>query len=644
MTTKTTPTPHEEAVNKPRVSRTLLAAGLVFFVLFSASIAFAFYSFRFENKALPGVVIGGIPVSGMDEAQIKEALNARFISMIDQGLSVTHGNTAQRIELETSDDPEFNFTLISLDVDASAAAALSYGHRGPWYQRFWEGLRAPITQTVFSPSLNMNSPVLMETVRESFPNIENPGAPTDFVFDPTFTSATIQEGTRGTEIDTQAFFADLENDAADLLLGSIELHLINSPEPLSTEEAQTLIPDALALLKEAPFTLTYTTETKREYSWPIDITLLADIIVPESWDHGFLLGVEETKLAPLFTEIENTINVAPVDARFQIENGKVIEFVGSQEGVAFDSEDTISAIESAIRNSDTPKAVTIPISARTAQPDILTSEVNDLGITEVLGTGWSGWKGSPPNRIKNIRHATQKLDGLLIKPGEQISLISKLGPLTLADGYLPEMVIAGDEIKPEIAGGLCQIGTTVFRAAMNAGLQIDERRNHSLVVSYYNDPSNGNPGTDATLYEPVLDLKFTNTTAHHILLTAEFNESGEELLYTFWGTNSDDRKAYYTPPQVLSRSAPGPTQYNDTTTLPPGVTKCQNAYGGAKTTFDYIIEYPDGTRKVQNFTSQYRALPRICLVGVDPNAPPADPEVPEDETANPLDEPIPLTP
>lgn len=631
----------------PRVSRTLLAGGLIFFILLSAGATFAFYSVSYTDRAFPGTHMGGIDVGGMSEEEIEVALYARYTSMINKDLTLTHKGVTKTVHLEVSSDPELSFELISLNVDQSAKEAVRFGHEGPWYTQVARRITAPFTKPALAPSLTINGIVLGDIVRETFSSIENPGSPTDFVFDSAFTSATIEPGTRGTEIDIRTFFRDLEGDAMDLSLNPIELKIIDSPEPLSTSEASTVVNSALTQLGNTPITLTYTSDTERVSTFEISKELLADALVParvsikerESTQLG--LSLEESVLNPLFLEIEQKINVAPTDARFKIENGKVVEFAGSTQGVTFDKDATLTTLTDALNTvRETPGSYTVTISAKTTEPDIQTGEVNDLGITEVLGTGWSGWKGSPPNRIKNIRHATQKLNGLLIAPGEQISLTSKLGPLTLEDGYLPEMVIAGDEIKPEIAGGLCQIGTTVFRAAMNAGLQIDQRRNHSLVVSYYNDPSNGNPGTDATLYEPVLDLKFTNTTGKHILLTTEFNEAGQELIYTFWGT-SDGRKAYYTPPKVLSRTAPGPMVIKPTTTLAPGQRKCQNAYTGASTTFDYIIEMPDGTVKTQTFDSYYRALPQICLEGVDPNAPtPEEPTLPGEEVTDPAATPL----
>jgi vancomycin resistance protein YoaR len=258
------------------------------------------------------------------------------------------------------------------------------------------------------------------------------------------------------------------------------------------------------------------------------------------------------------------------------------------------------------------------ISAERTAPAVPTGSANDLGIREVLGVGYSSFAGSPSNRRANIRHGADKLNGLLIAPGETLSLLENLRPFTIADGYLPELVIKGDKIIPEIGGGLCQIGTTTFRAAMNSGLEIAERRNHSLVVSYYNDPSNGQPGTDATIYDPSPDLKILNDTANYIMLVTTVDSATSELFFTFWGT-SDGRAGSYTPPVVLSWTGYGATQETETTTLAPGVRQCQSPHPGATTTFDYNIVMPDGSVKTREFYSSYRSLPTICLVGVGGN-------------------------
>ena len=259
----------------------------------------------------------------------------------------------------------------------------------------------------------------------------------------------------------------------------------------------------------------------------------------------------------------------------------------------------------------------VSIVTEQVEPEVRTGEVNDLGINEVLGVGYSNFSGSPHNRIKNISFAVnQKLNGLLIKPDEEFSLLNALKPFTIEGGYLPELVIKGDEIKPEVAGGLCQIGSTMFRAAMNSGLKITQRRNHSLVVNYYNDHRNGLPGTDATIYDPAPDLRFKNDTGNYILLTTEIDMAKKDIYFTLWGT-SDGREGYYSEPVVTKWLPTGPTKTVETTTIAPGKQKCQSRHPGAVASFTYTIEKPDGEKVDRVFESYYRPLPQICLVGVE---------------------------
>ena len=145
---------------------------------------------------------------------------------------------------------------------------------------------------------------------------------------------------------------------------------------------------------------------------------------------------------------------------------------------------------------------------------------NDLGIKELLGSGHSNFYGSSANRRHNIRVGSNKLSGMIIKPGEEFSLVKALGDVNKETGYLFEMVIKGNKTVPEYGGGLCQVATTLFRAALQSGLPITERRNHSYRVSYY-EPA----GTDATIYSPHPDLRFINDTGNNILIQARFESN-----------------------------------------------------------------------------------------------------------------------
>jgi vancomycin resistance protein YoaR len=219
------------------------------------------------------------------------------------------------------------------------------------------------------------------------------------------------------------------------------------------------------------------------------------------------------------------------------------------------------------------------------------------------------------NRRHNIKVGAEALHGLLIKPGEEFSLLKALGEIDASNGYLPELVIKENKTVPEYGGGLCQIGTTVFRATFNSGLPVTARRNHSYRVTYY-EPA----GTDATIYDPAPDYKFVNDTGHYILIQARLDK--DDLTFDFWGTK-DGREINYTQPTIYNIVKPAPTKMIETTDLPEGKKKCtESAHAGADAYFDYKVTYSNGEVKNQRFTSHYVPWQAVCLVGVKKITPP----------------------
>jgi vancomycin resistance protein YoaR len=177
------------------------------------------------------------------------------------------------------------------------------------------------------------------------------------------------------------------------------------------------------------------------------------------------------------------------------------------------------------------------------------ADTNNLGIRELVATGESNFKGSPNNRIHNITVGAAKFNGLIIAPGEEFSFNKYLGEVDDVHGFLPELVIKPEGVTPEFGGGLCQVSTTTFRAAMNAGLPIKARRNHSFAVQYY-----APQGTDATIYPGSSDLKFVNNLASSLLIRTRVE--GRKLYFDFFGTK-DDRVIAFDGPTVFDKKPDG---------------------------------------------------------------------------------------
>jgi len=591
------------------------------------------YASSYEGKVLPGVSIGEVEIGGMDRGELTTFFHDMNNKLADAGILLTFDQEGkkERVLIESSIVSEDAFVeLIQMNVNKEVEHVLSYQKEGNLVVRGWAALLSRVTKpTLELTTVTLDKERLQEVVAERLAPYEeearNAGIEITNIDPLVYNTVT---SSVGITFAYQDIIGKIVSAWNALQIPEIDIARTVQEPTLTEEDLLQVEPRLQHVLDAGDLELTYTNQqTKKEYTWTLseediaswlEVTKTADGI-------GFGLSASSTK-GYLADTIAAEIDQEPHEAKFEIgSNNKVSEFQGSRPGIAVDIDATYAAINDAILGRtwhDEGLVSSLPVVITQVEPTVKTGEINDLGITEILGTGYSNFSGSPTNRVKNIRHAVEdKLNGLLIKPDEVFSLLAALRPFTIEGGYLPELVIKGDEIKPEVAGGLCQVGTTLFRTVMNAGLDVVNRRNHSLVVSYYNDHRNGNPGTDATIYDPAPDFKFKNDTGHYILLTTSMNAKTGELYFTFWGT-SDGREGYYTEPVVHRWIPTGPEQIIETTNLAPGKRECQSAHPGAETSFTYVRVLPDGEKKEEVFESYYRPLPKICLVGVEPKAEP----------------------
>lgn len=235
-----------------------------------------------------------------------------------------------------------------------------------------------------------------------------------------------------------------------------------------------------------------------------------------------------------------------VEPKLTIENNRATEFIPPQDGVKTDllqtTKNILVALQSGKTETETSSTITTPANKL--------SQTNNLGIVELVGHGVSSFKGSPSNRRHNINIGVEKIKGVLIPVGGTFSFNDNLGPVEAEQGFLPELVIKRTGTVLELGGGLCQVSSTTFRAAMDAGLPIKERRNHAYAVQYY-----APQGTDATIYPGIVDLKFTNDTPAVILVWPHFTDANT-LVFDFYGTK-DNRQVTLGTPTTYDRKTDG---------------------------------------------------------------------------------------
>lgn len=304
---------------------------------------------------------------------------------------------------------------------------------------------------------------------------------------------------------------------------------------------------------------------------------------------AFDTGCRTDKIGEYVDSISSSIKKDPIDAVFRFENGKVTEFQSSQNGYSLDSEKLKSQLcpqlNQLISSTDIKLIIDLPLIY--TEPKIKTADVNNLGIKDLLGRGTSSFRHSTDIRNYNVQKGSSIVNRILVAPNETFSFLKNLGDVSLDNGFKKAYVIKKGQTVLDVGGGICQVSTTLFRAMLNAGLDITDRKNHAYRVSYYEEDSR--PGFDATVFIPSPDLKFVNDTGHYLLIQSTYDGKVKSLTYEIYGT-SDGRSVDISNYRQWDAQPAPPAIYIDDPTLPPGkVVQDEHAIPGLKTSFEWKV-------------------------------------------------------
>jgi vancomycin resistance protein YoaR len=325
----------------------------------------------------------------------------------------------------------------------------------------------------------------------------------------------------------------------------------------------------------------------------------------------------EQKLDDFVDSLSTKANVKPVSPRFNIVDGKAVTFQLGTDGKLLDKEALKTAILAKLQDAlfaNKVETIALAMPIKTIHAANATDEANRLGIKEEVSDGTSLFHHSADERIFNIGLAASKLNGVIIKPGEVFSFDKAVGDISALSGYKQAYVIENGKTVLGDGGGVCQVSTTLFRAALNAGLPIVERHQHAYRVGYYEEDSG--PGIDAAIYYPTVDLKFKNDTGHAILIQTDIDYTAQELTFTLYGTKDQNRDVSITTPVVLSTSPAPPPSYQDDPTLPVGqVKQVDFAAEGANVYFTRTVTENGKTTIFDKFTSNYKPWQAVYMRG-----------------------------
>lgn len=595
----------------------LLTLAIIFFILLILIVSGSFiFDKIYQDEIYPNIFIGNLNLGGQTAEQAKELINKKINQISQAGVVFSYKNKRATImPVIASADADLAIQIINFKTDLAAEAALNYGRQDNWFINLEKKLSLLINKKrlTLETSVNQNQAekILEDAFTETFQPAEDAAltvkkTPSTGVYE-----FAVMVESLGKTIDYEEAIGQMLNNLSDLNGQEIILSTRTEYPKILAKDALNVENKARAILAAAPLTLIY-----GDKKWVIEQDQLAGLLALKLNDSAadkVVVGLDEIKTKSYLKEqIAPQIDQKSLEAKFTITSGKVSEFQNGQDGLALNLEATLLKIENEITTSSQIELVV------EAQPVLVNAgNINNFGIKEIIGVGTSNFAGSPTNRRHNIKVGANAVNGTLIKPGEEFSLLKTLGEVTGSTGYLPELVIKEGKTIPEYGGGLCQIGTTVFRSTVASGLPITLRRNHSYRVAYY-EPA----GTDATIYDPWPDYRFLNDMPTYILIQAKF--SGDNLSFEFWGTR-DGRIATSTKQVIYNIVKPEPAKIIETTDLRPGEKKCtEKAHNGADAYFDYKVTYPNGEIKAKRFSSHYVPWQEVCLLGVEKLTAPPD--------------------
>lgn len=280
--------------------------------------------------------------------------------------------------------------------------------------------------------------------------------------------------------------------------------------------------------------------------------------------HGYevdlVISCDESVRGEFLRQLQEKTEMPAQPARYDYSRRRI---VGGQAGQSLLIAETWARIEDAVRNGSSR------VQAAVKRVESVASRWNlsPASFAVELGRARTPLGGSDAARINNIRRAVEQLNGFILFPGESFSFNKVIGPRTIERGYLPAPEIVNQRLVQGVGGGICQVSTTLYNAALLGGMTIQSRRNHSMPLGYV--PL----GQDATVYYDTIDLRFRNDLSFPVAIVSGM-ENGHVWI-ALLGTKKPFERVYLETRDV--ELIPRPRKYVDSngvefTELPVGAT------------------------------------------------------------------------
>ena len=509
----------------------VMASVIVFGAL--ALIAWLGFEVVYADRIYPGVYVLDYDLSGLTEAEASLLLSEK--------LDYTYAGQVQF----TYQDQDWSASPIDLgymvDPSSSAHAALMVGRSRWLVPNLVEKGRAWFQGVRLSPLMFYDERIAQLYLQNLAVTLDAPMVEASLEL--AQAEVIVRNGQIGKKLDVDASLVTLSEMLTSMQSGIVALTVEETQPEILDASAQAEL--ARSILSEA-LVLTAPEGSDESGPWTISPEELAGMLAisrvsnGEGVDPVYQVAVNEDLFVAYLNTLAADLHIDPVNTRFMFNDDTgLVEVI---EPAVIGRDLNVQASVSYINERLAAGEHQMELQFDTLQPEV-TDEMTgeDLGITELIEEQWTYFVGSDAARVQNIQTAAAQFHGLLVAPGETFSMADALGNVSLENGYAEALIIYGDQTIQGVGGGVCQVSTTLFRTAFFAGFPIVERHAHAYRVGYYEQEAGGYrnsqwAGFDATVYVPIVDLKFTNDTEYWLLMETYVYTGSQSILWRFYST------------------------------------------------------------------------------------------------------------
>ena len=560
------------------------------------------YQIYFLNRVYLGVEIGGVDAGQLSRSETRQLVARQAADLLSQPLTLV------------TDRGTFTFSAEQLgarvDIDRTVNTAFAVGRQGNLARDIRVQLQALNQPVKITPIISFDTGPANNALLQLARQLDRPAKDAQLLLNGTAVQAIPAEN--GYAVDIPASRELIRQ--AILTRNSAPVTLVTH----TTEPAITVVEPAKNTLSEilsAPLSLTF---DGRQWTIPPE-TLAAWTVIGERAEPApgeITVSFDEAAVSKYFFDLAAEINRPATDAWFDIDENTfaLTPIIPSQTGYTLDVAASVAMLKNLWQTPDVHQ-LTLPVVV--TQPAVSSEHPEQLGIKELVSTATTYFKGSSKDRMKNIEVAASKFNGVVIPPGEIFSFNRYVGEIDAANGFVESLIIQGDRTAVGIGGGVCQVSTTAFRAALFGGFEIVERWAHGYRVSWYETGSI--PGLDATIYTPDVDFKFRNDTDSFILIQTKTDLRAGTVTFNFYGT-SPGRTVIISDPIMENRVPHGPDIYQEDPSLKPGQVKQVDwAKDGVDVTVYRTVKEGDTVIHQDTIFSRYRPWQNVFKVGPKEN-------------------------